>query len=170
MASVTPPTAADVIRYCGLSRYVTGESQTAFETRLASFITDAINVVALRVGEASYDGSSWTARQAAVLAQAVAYQAGAYFLLAPEVRKLLGVQEPLLMEDADAIDSAAERLETRTREMVSHVTAGTELVPFAMPAVSSSTFTVGKTDRTPTEKYELTDERDDLSADDTEHG
>lgn len=170
MASVTSPSTTTTIRLCGLSRYVTDETQALFETRLTSFIADAAGDVAMDVGESAYDGSGWSTREAAALANAVAYRAGALFLLDPEVRKLLGVQQPLLMEDAESVAAVAERLDARADRIIGLATAGTSVTPYAAPVVSASTFAVSSTDRLPSERVTLLDETDDISAENTADG
>lgn len=165
MASVSNPTATEVRRYCGLDEQITGESSANFDTRLTSFISDAAAEVAMAVGESAFDGSTWTTRAALALKRALALRTGAGFLMDPATRKRMGTQEPLLMEDGESIDGLVDRFTETARRLEQLAASGLDSTPpFALPAVASSTFTPSTTDRTPSQRNTLIDERDDISA------
>lgn len=168
MPSVTTPSAKQVIQQCGLRDYL--PLDRGLEEVIQRVIPQAEAQTALAVGETTYDSTALSARQATALQLAVIYRTGALVLTEPMIRKVLGTHEPLDAEDSDSLAGVLNGLTMKAREMEGLVQTGTATRPFARPAVSSSTFTRGTTDRSPSERNRLTDERDDVAADDTANG
>jgi len=169
MASYIRPNAAEVVNLTGLNALITGSDQTLFLQALEQRIQDGEDECAAVVGESTFDGSSWTARQARMLSRATAYRTAALALDVPWLQVATGTQEPLLM-DPDEIENVQAALLARAQGLEALVTSGTEQRPFAMPAFGSSTFTRSASDRTPSERNALLNESDDVAADDVENG
>ena len=166
MASIVLPTATEVERYTGVTRYLTGDGESAFRAQLSALVTDAEAETAVAVGEDAFDGSAWTTRQALLLKQAVALRAGVGLLTYCMVQDATGTQQPLLMEDSDRIEAVAAALTTRARKLENIVLAGVPEENFALPAVLSSGITITDDDPTPAGKNARMDERADTWADD----
>lgn len=162
--TVTRPSAADVVQWTGLNQYIEGHTSAEFGAWIEGLVPDAEDEVAIIVGEDTYDGDGWTRRQARIVARAVAYYTAAAALVSPELQVATGTHEPLLMDDPEAIAEVAARLRARGKTLLNQATAGEDAEPFALPAVSSSTFAGSDSDTLPSEKNDLLDERDDLGA------
>lgn len=172
MASYSRPTAADIMAATGLNRYLSAYDEEEFGEWLATLVQDGEDEAALEVGESAFDAATWTERQARTLARAVCYYTAAVALTHPELQKVTGTHEPLLMEDAAEIAEVQDRLRARGESLLNLVesgaSTGTDDEPFALPSISSSTFDVTGDERTPSEKLALQDERDDRPAWDTD--
>lgn len=168
MATVEQPSASLVVTWTGLNRLITGATEAAFLAALEEQITTAADATALAVGETAYDGT-WTERKARHLARAIAFRAAALSLNVAWLQYATGTQEPLLM-DPDSIEAARASFQADAESFESLVTSGTEQSTFALPAVGASTFSVSSSDRTPSERLALIDERDNVSASDVENG
>lgn len=171
--AVTKPTAYEVIAWTGVNRYILDDAAIQIEERLEDYIDQAEADVALAVGESAFDAHAWTARQLSGLRRAIAGKAAAKLLRAVELTKVTGTQEPLLMEDAGNIADVIDRLEAEADTAVGLVASGLKsspVKPFAMPAVSASTFTHTSANRDVVERNDLLDERDNVPADDLDRG
>jgi hypothetical protein len=171
MASYSSPTPAAVIRWTGLNSLIDGVTSTAFQAALRDLIADVEVETALAVTESVFDSTTLTDRKVSALKQAVGYRTAARALDVAWLQVATGTHEPLLM-DADAIAEAVDRFTAKAQELEALATAGTETSaeerPFALPSVSSSTFTTSSADRTPSERLAALDESDDVSVYDEE--
>lgn len=168
MATVEQPSASLVVTWTGLNRLITGATEAAFLAALEEQITTAADATALAVGETAYDGT-WTERKARHLARAVAFRAAELALDVPWLQYATGTQEPLLM-DPEMLETVKAHMLARAESFESLVTSGTEQSTFALPAVGASTFSVSSSDRTPSERLALIDERDNVSSSDVDNG
>lgn len=146
----------------------------ARDRALGRLLTDAMDEMRARSGiDALYTGASTTNGQRRALARAERYWAVADALVRPATMKALGIHEPLLMEDGTDIREHSDWLRSRATEIIDTLlgdaTPGATPA-FAMPAVSSSTFTPLAGDRGPLDRMLLQDERDLVSAWDTTNG
>lgn len=165
------PSGAEIVNWTGLNAFIEDSTAAVFLAWLEALTPDAEGEVALIVGEDAFDGDGWTQRQAGLLRRAVAYLIGGAALTSPEVQKVTGSHSPLRMEDAREIADASERLRNRGLELVNLAFTGIQAsTPFAMPAAVSSTFTSTSSDRTPSEREALQDERDDIGSWDLVNG
>lgn len=176
-SAVNVPSADAVVAITGLSELVTGASESDFLLALGPLITSAEAECAIAVGEAYFDRTDHTARKAALLGDAVAFRAARRALNVPWLQKVTGTHEPLLMEDASQIGSVRDDLLAEAERLEGLAVAGIETGgsagdrrPFGLPAVACSTFTPRTSDRTPLDRLRLTDETDNISSFDTEHG
>lgn len=169
MASYVAPTADQIIK-TGLNQYIQGHTEAEFQEWLESLVQDAEDECALEVTESAFDATTWTARQARQLTRAVSYYTAAIALVSPELEKVTGTQAPVVMEDAEDIADVAERMRRRGKSLLGLVKAGVSEEPVALPSVGASTFDVTTDDRTPSEKNQLQDERDDVGAWNTDEG
>lgn len=171
MATVTNPTAAEVVARTGITTYLTGEGQSAFDTRIDGYVADVEAETAAAVGEAAFDGSGWTARQAKLLAKAISHRAGAAMLRWCVTQDVTGTGQPLLTSGPEDILGVAEAWEAMADGLERLAQSGTKTKPpFAMPTAEASTFTPSTSDRTPSERNALRDEREDVSAHDLDNG
>jgi len=172
MATPTAPLPSEVVQKTKLSQLIDGVSSLEFLRALKDKISDAEAETAVAVGESRFDGDGWTARQVLLLRSAICYRTAASCLDGAWLQFATGTQEPLLM-DPDAIESARLQFHSEAERLEGLATSGIESTPkrpFSKPSAGASTFTVGSSDRRPSARNVLTDERDDVSASDTENG
>lgn len=173
MATVSAPDASEVVAETGLSELIQGTSNATFLAQLTKKIMVAEAETAVAIGEARYDGDGWTLRKALLLKKAVAYRTAAACLNVAWLQYATGTQEPLLM-DPDSLNETRQLFTEEAQRLEELATAETETstaeTPFAMPSFGASTFTVTTGDRSPSQRNALGDERDDISASDTERG
>ena len=172
MATISTIAGADVRGTTGFNTYITSEeTDGSLDAWLeGSIIPKAELRVRLKAGEAAYAGSDWTEAQASAMEAAVCYYAAAMALLSPELQKATGSHSPLLMEDAEEIAALRDRLVGEAEEWIALATSGHDTAPFSLPSIGASTFTPTQGDRTPLQKLDLLDERDNISANDTARG
>lgn len=172
MATYTAPTGAEIRSYTRLQGQAFELEDAALESALAERLTDGEDDVFSRVGVSYETDSGLTARQVRHLQRAVSYRTALVFLLELEVDHAGGSQAPLL-SDPEVLARVIERFEAQalTQEgLLEGAAQAVDTKPFALPAVSASTFTVSDSDRLPSERNDLLDERDDVSSHDTENG
>jgi hypothetical protein len=174
--AVNPPTATQILLWTGINQYITGVSSTQLATDLKTLIPDGVVEAALAVGEDVWDSSSLTARQKAALTRAAGFRTARLYLQQPYVQKVTGTHEPHEFEESSDIAAVKAELLQEAERLESLATAGIEAVvepsAFALPAFSSGTFdySTDSGDRSPSERLDLQDERDDISELDTDNG
>lgn len=163
MASYSSPSWQQIKRRTGLNFSIEGWEEADLKRKLIDLRGDAEAKLALVIGESAWDGSSLTARQVSTMQRAVCLQTAAFYLRSPEVEKVTGTQEPLLMEDGGDIAAAADRMETEAEGLVNLVNVGTTTTPFARPKFRSSTYTADE-NLLPSERLADLSEADDVPA------
>jgi hypothetical protein len=117
VGSFALPTVDQVTRWTGINPDILGQDDDDLVTTLTSLIETAKSETALEVTEDAFYSTSITGDQLLILQKSVAYHAAADFLLSPEVRRLTGTHEPLMVQDGGDLDSAARSLHGRASEL-----------------------------------------------------
>jgi hypothetical protein len=169
VATYAAPSAATVRAYTGLNGTMFGLSTGDLDTEIGSRLTDGEDDVFLRIGE-NYRTDTLSAAQVRALQRAVAHRTAALMLFAVLTQRTTGTHAPHLMEDPEEIQElmqANEREAGKQESLLKGAATKADIRPRSKLAAAASTFSVGSTDRTPSERSELLDERDDRSAWDT---
>lgn len=172
MAEVVTPSSFEVVSRTGLSELITGATEQAFLEELESLIPSARAECVLAVGRARFTGTLED-EEALLLADAICFRTAARALNVPWLQKVTGTHEPLLMEEAADIAAVREGFRAEAERLEGLATSGVETSedrPFARPSIGSGTFTRSSSDRSPSERNALVDERDDISSFDTDAG
>jgi hypothetical protein len=146
---------------------------------LAAKLTEAMDEV--RIFHTGIEGlyvdaaGTRTPAQGRILARVEKLLAAAEILRRPQVMRLTGTHEPLMMEESGEFSDLIESYLATAKELLGNlsesVTPGTTGgAVFARPAFLASTFVVSAADRTPAERNLLTNELDNVSAWDTANG
>lgn len=169
MAQYSSPPLTELAEWTGLNTHIFQQTDAELTAYLKRLLRPAEASIAVQVGADTFRGSSLTNDQVLMLQQAVAFGVAWRALFRLKTQKLSGSHAPLLVEDSEALDEAIRDYKTQEQEFAALVTTGSINTPFAMPAVSSSTFSyTSGTDRTPSERNAALDERDDLSSHDAD--
>lgn len=172
MVAYSQPTGAVIRGYTRLQGQAFEQTDTELEAALLARVADGEDAVFSRVGVSYETDSSLTDRQVRHLQRAVSFRTALVFLFELEVDHAGGTHAALL-SDPEVLARVIERFEAQALEQEGLLEGSGQAVdtrPFALPAVSASTFTVSTSDRLPSERNELLDESDDISASDTENG
>ena len=169
MAAYSPPTPDEILEYSGFNIAIEGITLTALKARLQAMRIKAESRASLIVGEGVFRGTL-TEDQAEALREAVSLLTMVRYLRRAQVLKLTGTQEPVLFEDSEEFREKIAELKEEAAEALALAGTGTAATTHRLPSFGASTFTAGSTDRTPLERLELFDERDDISYFDLEDG
>jgi hypothetical protein len=166
---LTPPV-DDIKAWTGLNGTMTRLTEGELDTELALRVVDGEDDMFMRpnVGETYRSRTDLTAGQVRVLQRAVSHRTAAVVLFRVLTGKATGTHAPLRMEAADSIreliadhEEAAQRQEALLKSKPPDATRAKR---FMRPAFGSSTFGTAATDRRPARRYEVGDERDNLTA------
>lgn len=174
MATYSSPSGATIRGYSRLSGAAFGINgvqltDTELETELAAKVTDGADEVFSRIGVAYETDTTLTERQVRLLQRAVSLRTAGIWLWEMLTDKVSGTYEPVLMAEPDDIRTLLDLNDTKATELESlFAGAGTAVntKPFALPSVSASTYTRTSSDRSPSERIDAIDQRDDLATDD----
>ena len=170
MATYSTPTGAEMRNWTRIPPDPFGFTNTQLETELATRVQDGEDDTFGTIGDTFETDATLTNRQVRLLKRAVSFRTAVILLRGTLADKTEGAQEPLVMEEAESIRlliadyvAEAERLEGRVQDVQ-------EEDAVALPSVSTSTFDVDLDDRTPSERADLIDQQDDVSAWDIDNG
>ena len=172
MATYAAPTGATIRAYTRLQGAAYGLTDVELEAALLARVGDGEDDVFSRIG-VGYETGSYTARQIRHLTRAISFRTASVFLWELYLDRVGGTIEPLLIADPDEILRTREACDLRATEQEALLRGAGEVVntkPFAKPSIDSGTFTILSTDRAPSERGQLQDERDDVSAWDEDNG
>lgn len=150
-----------------------GWAYTSEEIRdriISRLLTDAMDEMRADSSVDTLYTGTRTSAQGRALAQIERLLAVSKALNRPMTMKALGIHEPVLMEDSDSLRELSTYFRDQAYDLLSRLLSGTSTRPFAMPSVGSSTYTRTSSDRSPSERISLIDERDDIAADDLDNG
>lgn len=172
MATYSVPSGAVIRSYTRLQGQAFALADATLETNLATLAPQGEDRAFGRIGDGYETNSGLTARQVRLLQAAVSFRTGAVYLAELHVDLVGGTHEPLVVGSAEEVERLIARFEAMAKEYEDLLQGGAEAVdakPFALPSADSGTFTyTSGTDRTPAERNAALDERDNLSAYDSD--
>jgi hypothetical protein len=131
MAAYLAPTTEEITAWCGLDGRAIDQTAPVIADALTDLLPNAEALTSMRVGAGTFGGDI-TTQQAQGLKTAVAYRAGAAYLVNPGTRKATGTFEPLDQEESKEIRDQAADLRAQAKEIEDAVIASRQAADAAI--------------------------------------